>query len=130
MSITKTLLAGAAGTVLASGAAVAGEPMKLSMAEMDQVTAGFFQTGTFAFPSSLSGISGSDSASVFARGKDTTTINSLTNFSGHVSANSGGTATGTGTAGIAIFAGEPVLVEGLFVFGALESQTVVLTNLF
>jgi hypothetical protein len=127
MSITKTLLASTAGAVLASGMAAAGEPMKLSATEMDQVTAGVFQAGAFAFPTNLQGVSGSFSDTLFAGGRETTTINSLTNFSSFVSANAGGTSTGTGTGGI-VNLGEPVLVEGLFIFGGLEAFSAVATN--
>ena len=41
MSITKTLLAGVAGTVLVGSGALASEPLKLSETQMDNVTAGF-----------------------------------------------------------------------------------------
>jgi|GEM_PF-1516471 len=44
MSITKTLLAGVAGTLLA-GTAMAAEPMQLSDAQMDQVAAGITLVG-------------------------------------------------------------------------------------
>jgi len=47
MSLKQTLLAGAAGVVLAGGTAMADEPMKLTDTQMDDVTAGF----TFAFGS-------------------------------------------------------------------------------
>lgn len=53
MSITKTLLAGVAGTVLVGSGAMAAEPVKLSETQMDDVTAGVFAGlatfGDFAF---------------------------------------------------------------------------------
>ena len=128
MSITKTLLAGAAGVALASGTAVADEPMKLSSTEMDQVTAGFFQAVAQAFPNNLQGVTSSFSEDVFASGREDTAINSLTNFSSTVTANSGGTATGRGTAGIEDIAGQPTLVGGTFVFGRLDALSEVATN--
>ena len=45
MSITKTLLSGVAGTVLLSAGAMAAEPLKLTDAQLDDVTAGL---GAFA----------------------------------------------------------------------------------
>lgn len=47
MSLKKTLLAGAAGVVLAGGSAMASEPVQLTDNQMDDVTAGFL----FAFAS-------------------------------------------------------------------------------
>ena len=41
MSITKTLLAGVAGTVLVGSGALASEPVQLTETQMDDVTAGF-----------------------------------------------------------------------------------------
>jgi hypothetical protein len=123
MSITKTLLAGVAGTVLASGMAVAGEPMKLSTTEMDQVTAGFFSASAFGFPSQVQGLTGSFNQSLFAGGSETNTINSLTNFSAKVSANAGGTSSGEAT-------GFFPFVEYQFIFGGLEAQSVVATEIF
>jgi len=41
MSITKTLLAGVAGTVLVGSGAMASEPLKLTDSQMDDVSAGF-----------------------------------------------------------------------------------------
>lgn len=71
MSITKTLLAGAAGTVLASGMAAAGEPMKLSTTEMDQVTAGRYSSEAFTYPSLLAGFRGTINDKVAVSGSDT-----------------------------------------------------------
>jgi hypothetical protein len=48
MSITKTLLAGVAGTVLVGSGAMAGEPLKLNETQMDNVTAGFVFSSAFA----------------------------------------------------------------------------------
>ena len=47
MSITKTLLAGVAGTVLLSAGAMAAEPLKLTDAQLDDVTAGSGQSDSF-----------------------------------------------------------------------------------
>lgn len=47
MSITKTLLAGVAGTVLVGSAAMAAEPLKLTDNQMDDVTAGVLASGLF-----------------------------------------------------------------------------------
>jgi hypothetical protein len=48
MSITKTLLAGVAGTVLVGSGAFAGEPVQLSDTQMDDVTAGVFAYAEFS----------------------------------------------------------------------------------
>lgn len=47
MSITKTLLAGVAGTVLVGSGALASEPLKLTETQMDDVTAGFVFSQAF-----------------------------------------------------------------------------------
>jgi hypothetical protein len=47
MSITKTLLAGVAGTVLVGSGALASEPVQLSDTQMDNVTAGFVISQSF-----------------------------------------------------------------------------------
>ena len=48
MSITKTLLAGVAGTVLVGSGALASEPLKLTETQMDDVTAGIVFSTAFA----------------------------------------------------------------------------------
>ena len=68
MSITKTLLAGAAGLLLASGVAAANEPTKLTAAEMDQVTAGAFQAVAGQGPWMLLGVAAGVDSSSFATG--------------------------------------------------------------
>lgn len=129
MSITKTLLAGVAGTVLASGMAAAGEPVKLSTAEMDQVTAGFFEARADGLPSALLGLTGSFKQTTFASGRETTSVNSPINFTSKVAANASGTSTGEGTGGIQVIAGQPILVSGAFIFGGMQAQSTVLGTL-
>ena len=49
MSITKTLLAGVAGTVLVGSGAMASEPLKLTDSQMDNVSAGVLSQATAPF---------------------------------------------------------------------------------
>lgn len=51
MSISKTLLAGVAGTLLLGGVAAANEPVELTTTELDGVTAGAFNIGALTFTS-------------------------------------------------------------------------------
>lgn len=129
MSITKILLAGVAGTVLASGAAAAGEPMKLSATELDQVTAGLFDSFARGYASDVQGLTGSSNQEVFANGRETNLINGPTRFRASVAANSGGTSTGEVTGGVIEV---PVLGPGIFegqaVFGGMFGQSFVLTE--
>ena len=125
MSITKTLLAGVAGTVLASGMAAAGEPVKLSTAELDQVTAGFFFSEAAGFPSALQGLTGSFKQTVLASGQETTSVYSATNFSSKVETSAIGTSEGVGTGGLFALGGEVGLAEGQFIFGGMFAESFV-----
>jgi hypothetical protein len=129
MSITKTLLAGVAGTVLASGMADAGEPVKLSTAELDQVTAGFFQSTVEGLPSFLQGLTGSFEQTAFVNGRETTSVYSPTNFSSKVATNAVGTSEGQGTGGLFSIGGEVGLAEGQFIFGGMFAESVVIGTL-
>ena len=125
MSITKTLLAGVAGTVLASGMAAASEPVQLSTTELDQVTAGFFESRVDGLPSNLQGLTGSFKQTAFTSGRETTTVNSPISFSSKVATNATGTSSGEGTGGLVGF----ILVEGQFIFGGMQAQSVVVGTL-
>jgi len=126
MSITKTLLAGVAGTVLAGGMAAASEPMKLSQSELDQVTAGIFLAQIQKFDSDLFGLSGVLSSSLKAGGVETVNIVSPTNFDIKISANASGTATGIVQGGIIQLGQDLLLYEGVGVLGGMQavSQTI------
>jgi hypothetical protein len=69
MSITKTLLAGVAGTVLVGTGAMAAEPLKLTDNQMDDVTAGLSAIGIFGdvLFSGLGSFYGEGSADVAAK---------------------------------------------------------------
>jgi hypothetical protein len=125
MSITKTLLAGAAGTVLASGMAAASEPMKLSHSELDQVSAGFFNSFVVKADSDLFGLAGFLNVSLKTGGVETVNITSPTNFDIKISANASGTATGAVSGGAIAFPDGVLLFEGVGVLGAMQavSQT-------
>ena len=71
MSITKTLLAGVAGTVLLSAGAMASEPVKLSDAQLDDVTAGLQAFAGFSDTIPLGFGAFAFEASAFAETKDT-----------------------------------------------------------
>ena len=84
MSLKKTLLAGAAGAVLAGSAAMASEPVKLTDNQMDDVTAGFLfafaSTGGFASAFGSAGNNGSatfeEIATTFQQSTSSVAINS------------------------------------------------------
>lgn len=115
MSITKTLVAGAAGVFLASSVAAAGEPMKLSNAELDQVSAG----GLFAavmenFGSSYLGAAGSVNERDSIEGFGKLAVDEPTKFSDEAFAKAFSRTTGTVSG--AILDGVPF--EGTMTIGA------------
>jgi len=124
MSITKTLLAGAAGTVLASGMAAASEPMKLSHSELDQVSAGFFNSFVVKADSDLFGLAGVLNVSLKTGGVETVNITSPTNFDIKITANASGTATGIVQGGIIQLGDSLVLFEGVGVLGSMQASTI------
>ena len=121
MSITKTLLAGAAGTVLASGMAAASEPMKLSQSELDQVTAGFFFSQVAIGDSDLFGLSGLLRTSSQATGSETVDVTNETNFSIKINAYGYGSSTGTVRGGFLAIGQDFALSEGVGVLGGMTS---------
>ena len=109
MSITKTLLAGAAGLMLASGVAAANEPTKLSPAEMDQVTAGFF-AGAATSPWLLLGVAAEVNTSSFADGFATVSQGSSNVLRTKIGATAAAEASGFAI-GIPIVGGEEIFGE-------------------
>lgn len=115
MSITKTLLAGAAGLMLASGVAAANEPTKLSPAEMDQVTAAGFFAGSATSPWALLGVAAEVNTSSFADGFATVSQGSSKVLRTRIGATAAAEASGFAV-------GIPIVAEGRGVLGEVAGN--------